>query len=196
MYEVKHVIFDLYGTLIDADPDKLAVKRGELMQWGKKRWMCHNKKETEYFSEYCKQHGGDPEELVESFKEMEASTAFFADILDLVQEIKEAGVGLHVLSNCGKSIESFVEEHEEVFSLFDTLNFSYELGYTKPDLQAFKTVLKRIEATPEACLMVGDSRYNDVEPARQAGLQAVYFDGRHMPVSRLREELKQHVSSL
>lgn len=193
MTQIKHVVFDLYGTLIDSNPRKLAVKRGALMKWGKTRWMCHNKKESEYFSEYCKQHGGDPNELAESFREMEASTAFFADILDLVQELKEAGLGLHVLSNCGKSIEFFVDEHSDVFDLFDTLNFSYELGYTKPDPQAFKEVLARIDAQANECVMVGDNPVTDVQAARSVGMHGVVFDGRHMPVSELREQLRKHL---
>lgn len=191
MSDVKHIIFDLYGTLIDSNPRLLSTKRSELMQWGKKRWMCHNKNEDEYFSDYCEQHGGDPEELKESFHEMEDSTAFFPDILDLVQEIKEAGYGLHVLSNCGRSIQGFVRDHEEVFDVFDTLNFSYELGYTKPQPEAFEKVLERIDAQPEECVMIGDSPRSDVEAAQQLGMQGFVFDGRHMPAKELRERLQK-----
>lgn len=191
MSRVKHIIFDLYGTLIDADPNLLSVKRGELLRWGKKRWMCHNKNEDEYFSEYCEVHGGDPEQLAQSFEEMERSTAFFPDVLDLVQELKEAGYDLHVLSNCGRSIISFVEEHDEIFSdLFDTLNFSYELGYTKPQPEAFRKVLERIDATAQECVMIGDSPRSDVQAAKNLGMQGYVFDGRHMPVRELREALQ------
>lgn len=187
----KHIIFDLYGTLIDSNARLLAVERGDLLQWGKKRWMCHNKKEDEYFSEYCEQHGGDPKELAESFREMESSTAFFPDILDLIQELQEAGYGLHVLSNCGRSIEGFVEDHQEIFDLFDTLNFSYELGHTKPDPLAFKKVLTRINAQPEECVMIGDSQQSDVQGAKNVGMKAFFFDGRHMPAKELRERLRE-----
>lgn len=189
---VKHLIFDLYGTLIDADPDKLAVKRSKLMEWGKKRWMCHNKKEDEYFSEYCQLHGGDPKELSESFKEMEQSTAFFPDILDLLHHLHEQGIHMHILSNCGKSIETFVHEHQEIFDWFDTLNFSYEIGAAKPNPQAFKTVLERIDAQPEECVMIGDSHASDIQPAKELGMKTIPFDGRHIPA----KELKEHIQNL
>lgn len=186
---MKHLIFDLYGTLIDADPNKLAVKRSELLKWGKKRWMCHNKKESEYFSEYCQLHGGNLEELKESFKEMEASTAFFPDILDLLHSLHEQEYHLHILSNCGKSIEPFIEEHKEIFDWFDTLNFSYKLGVAKPNPEAFKLTLENIGAQPEECVMIGDNHHSDIQPANELGMHTIPFDGRHIPVSELKKQL-------
>jgi HAD superfamily hydrolase (TIGR01549 family) len=186
---IKHLIFDLYGTLIDADPKKLAVNKAKLLEWGKTRWMCHNKKEGEYFSEYCKLNGGNPQELGESFKEMEESTAFFPDILDLLHQLTEEKYHLHILSNCGPSIQTFITEHKEIFDWFDTLNFSYELGAIKPEQEAFTTTLKRIGAQPNECVMIGDNRTSDIEPAKQLGLHTILFDGRHMQAKKLQTQL-------
>lgn len=189
-----HIIFDLYGTLIDSDPNKLSVKRSKLMEWGKTRWMCHEKNEDEYFSEYCKTHGGDPKELQKTFKEMEQTTAFFPDMLDLIHSLKEQGYTLHILSNCGPGIQQFVEEHQEIFDWFETVNFSYQLGYTKPDLNAFRAVLQKIDAQPEECVMIGDSHQSDITPAKELGMQAIPYDGRHVPASELRAQLQQKLA--
>jgi HAD superfamily hydrolase (TIGR01549 family) len=54
-----------------------------------------------------------------------------------------------------------------------TMIFSADGGYLKPDPQAFKQVLEFTKLPPRKHLMIGDSIYSDIIPARKLGLQAL-----------------------
>lgn len=47
---------------------------------------------------------------------------------------------------------------------------------SKPYLTAYQNVLKSINAKPEECIMVGDSKLSDIYGANQAGIKAILFD--------------------
>lgn len=51
--------------------------------------------------------------------------------------------------------------------------FSADNGYLKPDPKAFKQVLEFTKIPPQRHLMIGDSTYSDIIPARKLGLQAL-----------------------
>lgn len=159
------------------------------MSWGEKKWMKINKKEEEFFDEYCKKTGVDKEKLTRSFRELERTTQFFQEIPELLKELYDKGYTLHILSNCGVGIQEFVRKHPETFSLFTTKNFSYELKAIKPEKEAFTKTLSNIQAKPEECIMIGDSLRDDIQGAEQVGLRTIHFQARKRPVTYLREQI-------
>ncbi len=54
-----------------------------------------------------------------------------------------------------------------------TMIFSADNGYLKPDPKAFKQVLEFTKLSPRRHLMIGDSPYSDIIPARKLGLHAL-----------------------
>ena len=58
---------------------------------------------------------------------------------------------------------------------FDDMAFSHLIHYVKPDLQAFKYVMKLYDVDPARTLFIDDFKEN-VEGAQQAGLKAVCHD--------------------
>lgn len=188
---IKHLIFDFYGTLGDTDPNVLRVPRGELLQFGRKRWMVEDKPPGEWFDEYCADKELDCEELWKEFLAMEDTFYFFPGIKELLEEFRDASYKLHILSNTGNLIHDTLAKYPAIKELFSTINCSYEIGAVKPDLQAFKTVLERLDAAPEECMMIGDSKRNDIEPATRLGMMTVHFSGRNESVEDLRKKLEQ-----
>jgi len=52
--------------------------------------------------------------------------------------------------------------------------YSYMDGVSKPQLEAFIRTLERLQAAPETCMFIDDSKKN-VEAAIQLGIVAVQF---------------------
>jgi len=57
----------------------------------------------------------------------------------------------------------------------DKFFFSYDTGVAKPEKQAFLNVINYFRASPEECLMIGDSNRKDIEPAKSLGMRTIYF---------------------
>jgi YjjG family noncanonical pyrimidine nucleotidase len=66
--------------------------------------------------------------------------------------------------------------------LIDALIVSEDVGFAKPDRRIFAVALDRLELQPEEAVMIGDSWPNDIVGATQAGIAAVWFNPRHLPV--------------
>ena len=53
-----------------------------------------------------------------------------------------------------------------------------DIGYDKPDIRFFEEALRRCGLQPSEVLMIGDSMTTDIEGARKAGIDALFFDRR------------------
>ncbi len=186
---IKHLIFDLYGTLIHTDNEILGVDRRAFWQHGERTWMREDVPEEDRFLAFAKQHGISCEELIERFSELEKSAHMVSGMLNVLRELKKRGYNLHILSNAGRSTKQFVLR-QPAFLIFDTLTCSYEIGAIKPEPEAFKAVLKRIQAEPHECIMIGDSLEADIAGARRAGMKAVHFEAEKDHPEELFERIK------
>lgn len=185
---VQHLIFDLFGTLVNTDMSVLGVDAHEFLAHGEKTWMREDVPEKERFASFAKEHGISMEELCENFAALEKSARMVPGMLALLRELKKKGYGLHVLSNAGRATREVVLA-QPAFSVFDTVTCSFEIGAVKPDVTAFKSVLSKINAQPRECVMIGDSLHADIQGAQAAGLLAVHFDAELHSLDELRQEL-------
>ena len=51
------------------------------------------------------------------------------------------------------------------------------VGIRKPDHRIYLLGVEALGLKPEECVVVGDSFYKDIEPAKKAGCKAVWFKG-------------------
>ena len=96
-----------------------------------------------------------------------------AEVLDLLSRARERWP-LHAFTNSNPTHQSawsarFAQELE----IFDSIFVSSELGHRKPERAAFEAVASTIDVLPGRILFFDDSLEN-VEGAREAGLQAVH----------------------
>lgn len=97
------------------------------------------------------------------------------DVSETLQELKEAGFRLGVLSNRSTPFD----EQLEYLGLNEYFKFALAAGEVeswKPDPKIFQHALNRLETSPEQTLYVGDNYYADILGAQQAGLQPVLVD--------------------
>lgn len=96
----------------------------------------------------------------------------------VIDNLKEQGYGVYYLSNWN----SWTMEEFRTVARFDFLKkmngglFSYECGLMKPDKKIYETFLHQFGLDPSTCIFFDDKKEN-VEAAKQCGIEAVVFTG-------------------
>ncbi len=99
---------------------------------------------------------------------------------ELLRKLRAEGYKLFLLSNTNEMhIDYYTKYLEQKFGrnllaeLFDHTFYSHEIGYRKPNREAFEYVLKAEELKPAETLFIDDLE-NNVIGARQTGMQAYH----------------------
>ncbi len=95
-----------------------------------------------------------------------------SDVIKLLKELKARGLRLAMLSNCSSEEVTTIRQ-SCLYSFFDVLVLSYEVGLSKPDPLIYRKVLEDLHLMADECLFVGDGGSNELEGARTAGITAV-----------------------
>ncbi len=114
-----------------------------------------------------------PASVIESVR-----TEFFAgdvidrDLLDFLRGLREKfRVGL--ISNAWSGLRPWIVSHK-FDDAFDVMVISAEVGIMKPDPRIFQYAMEQLDVAPEEAVFVDDVIEN-VEAARQLGMQAIHF---------------------
>ena len=97
----------------------------------------------------------------------------YEDALPVLDDLREHGLKLGLLSNTSRDLDAFVAHHGiEV----DAILTSRVHGKSKPHDTIFRAMLERLDVDPAAAVMVGDSPEDDVAGARAVGMRAWLVD--------------------
>ena len=99
-----------------------------------------------------------------------------ADVMQTVQAVRRSGIRCHVGSNQQALRAKHMSEALDYKSLFDSEFYSCFVGAAKPHAAFFERVIAQLGCDPSAVLFL-DDRLENVEAARQAGLNAMQFFG-------------------
>jgi 2-haloacid dehalogenase len=180
------VVFDLGGVLLDWDPrhlyrklfdDEEAMERflGELCTI---EWHAQHDRGVPAEQSCAELAARHPEyaELIHAWhqrtEEMIAGT--IDDSVEILRELKEAGVRCYALTNMEAETYPLRAERYEFMRWFDGTVVSAHEGVIKPEREIFERLLERYELDPERTLMIDDAQRN-VEAAERLGMKAVYF---------------------
>ncbi len=83
---------------------------------------------------------------------------------------------LHIITNGFHEIQFTKLKSSKIDHYFTHVVTSKESGAAKPDREAFEFILKKAGAVPNECVMVGDDLLADMNGARMAGIDQVYFN--------------------
>ena len=100
----------------------------------------------------------------------------FQGALAALERLRESGVRLALLTN-GSSEKQWAKIRQ--FGLeryFDHIQVEGDVGFGKPDAQAFGHALSALDARPEETWMVGDNLLADIAGAQRAGIHAIWID--------------------
>lgn len=92
---------------------------------------------------------------------------------NLIKRLKSLGYKIIFFSNSCALIENHFDE--EILALVDKIYYSYNLGYTKSDAEAYRIIEKEMNALPEEFLHIGDTLNSDYYKPLKNGWNAIYF---------------------
>lgn len=76
----------------------------------------------------------------------------------------------------GRVLRQYLDNHG-LLDYFDAFVFSDEVGYSKPNPQAFHSVLRSTECVAERSFHVGDLQPTDIKGAQSVGMKAILYTG-------------------
>jgi putative hydrolase of the HAD superfamily len=79
-----------------------------------------------------------------------------------------------VLTNIGKEWLDFKISHFKLKDIFDVIVGSGHSGKAKPDIEIYKTLLKKLNVIPQECLYI-DDKEKCLVPARELGMKTSLF---------------------
>lgn len=93
-----------------------------------------------------------------------------------LEALKRQGKKLGLLSNADAS-EIADWNESPIASCFDSVVFSCEVGFVKPERQIYEISLKQLKVKPQDALFVGDGGSRELEGAKELGITAVFIAG-------------------
>jgi putative hydrolase of the HAD superfamily len=100
---------------------------------------------------------------------------FTEDNLGVLDHLKRRGLRLGLVSNVALLPHLMREDLKAlgILPFLDAATFSSEGGTRKPDPRIFRTVLERLDASPERSVFVGDRVTDDIGGAQAVGMRTV-----------------------
>lgn len=97
----------------------------------------------------------------------------------LLKKCKNEGHKVYLLSNIDQELINLLQEkHPDLFNLFDGIVVSSTVGMMKPDANIYRYTLSHFSLDPATCCFIDDQPEN-IQGARNAGIQGVVFDHEH-----------------
>jgi putative hydrolase of the HAD superfamily len=203
--EIRGLIFDLDGTLVDHRSSVAGALRGWLPQFGLVfdeallvEWLTaeqrhfpawrsrritfaeQRRRRLRDFLPLIGQSVGDDEQLDAVFAGYlawyEASWMAFEDVEDAVRLVTRSGFRVAVLTNGTVEQQNAKMDRTGLAGKFGPVLTAEGIGAAKPDPRAYTTACLRLGLPAAQVLHVGDLHDLDVLAARAAGLRAVLLD--------------------
>ena len=103
---------------------------------------------------------------------------------------------LHLITNGFQEVQHTKLSGSGMGPYFETLTVSEEVGVKKPNPEIFLYALKKAGATPEESLMIGDEMDVDIDGARAAGMDQIFFNPSGTKIEGERTYEVRHLSDI
>jgi len=95
------------------------------------------------------------------------------EIVDLLSALEARGLRLAILSNTN-DLDAAPWRQYDLARFFDTVVFSHEVGFMKPDPRIYALACERLGVAPGDALFVGDGGSDELRGASEAGIRPVW----------------------
>ena len=199
MTQIKNIVFDFGGVLVDWNPRYLYDKYfGDAEQ---SQWFLDN---ICLYSWNLQMDGGKP--FAEGVKELQAEHPEWSEAIaiyhtrwvemmggevagtaDVLRSAKAAGYKIYGLTNWSAETFPMIRDTYPVFQEFDGIVVSGEEHLLKPDAAIYRCLLERYALRAEESLFIDDNQDN-VAAARAIGMEAVHFESAEQLVQVLEQQ--------
>lgn len=199
MTQIKNIVFDFGGVLVDWNPRYLYDKYfGDAEQ---SQWFLDN---ICLYSWNLQMDGGKP--FAEGVKELQAEHPEWSEAIaiyhtrwvemmggevagtaDVLRSAKAVGYKIYGLTNWSAETFPMIRDTYPVFQEFDGIVVSGEEHLLKPDAAIYRCLLERYALRAEESLFIDDNRDN-VAAARAIGMHAVRFENAEQLVQVLEQQ--------
>ncbi len=187
MKQIKNIVFDFGGVLLDWNPRYLY------------RTFFWDEKEMEYFlTNVCNDEWNAEQDKGRSFEEgvkllqwqhpeYREAIALFADrwedmlrcelpeTVSLLRKLKNDGYGIYGLTNWSAETIGIAYRRYDFFKLFDGIVVSGEEKLIKPDKRIYQVLLDRYKLDSEESVFIDDNPAN-IEAAWELGFNVILFN--------------------
>jgi putative hydrolase of the HAD superfamily len=101
--------------------------------------------------------------------------SLFPDTLPILQLLRSRGVPMGIVSNYGAHL-IYTLYKLNIYDYFQFVIVSSLVGVAKPDIGIFEMAIQKAGVPPDQLLYVGDNVTDDIDGARQAGIDAVLIN--------------------
>ena len=187
MSPLRAVVFDLWGTLIDASTEELRILRQRV---ARRAGIEEKRFESIWVETYRRRETGPirpalravgiPDDATDEIlgwrRHVIRNALVPADgALEVLAEVRGRGLRTGLLTMCTQEVSELWPE-TELAPLVDEAVFSCEVGLAKPDPRIYQLVCERVEVEPGEALFVGDGANDELAGAARAGLRPVLLD--------------------
>jgi putative hydrolase of the HAD superfamily len=113
---------------------------------------------------------------------------FPMEVASLIEEIKST-FPVYLLSNTSRIHSRLFLQNEYLFTQFDTIHLSYEMGLSKPDKRIYQQVVDA-NALQDKHIIFFDDNLSNVQSANEFGWEAVLIDPKQSFL-----QIRNHISS-
>ena len=198
MVQIKNIVFDFGGVLVDWNPRYLYDKYfGDEQQ---SQWFLDN---ICLYSWNLQMDGGKP--FAEGVAELQAEHPEWAEAIgiyhtrwvemmggevdgtaDVLRRLKAKGYGIYGLTNWSAETFPMIRDTYPVFGEFDGIVVSGEEHLLKPNAAIYHCLLERYNLQPEESIFIDDNADN-VAAAKAVGMESVRFADAATLVQQLAE---------
>ena len=198
MTQIKNIVFDFGGVLVDWNPRYLYDKYfGDEQQ---AQWFLDN---ICLYSWNLQMDGGKP--FAEGVAELQAEHPEWAEAIgiyhtrwvemmggevegtaDVLRRLKEKGYGIYGLTNWSAETFPLIRDTYSVFGEFDGIVVSGEEHLLKPNAAIYHCLFERYNLQPEESIFIDDNADN-VAAAKAVGMESVRFADAATLVQQLAE---------
>lgn len=115
--------------------------------------------------------------------------------VDLLQELKDRGYRLGLVSNWQGLLSDFVR-HQDMMDLFQLVLTAADVGFYKPRPEIFEAALEDLGVEASQCVFVGGSYAADIVGARKLHMRSFLYDPQLLELKALEpEDISQKVVS-
>ena len=119
------------------------------------------------------------DKYLEKYLSTYLNTVVVYDDVKCVLELLKGKVKIGILTNSTDSVEQRIRiENSESKPYFDEICIAAEIGYYKPDKNAFLYTCNKLQCNPNNTVFIGDSEQYDIIGAKNAGMYTIKKDNK------------------